>query len=142
MKAAIYCRIATKNSDSIELQEAILRNFAKENNIDVDKVYTDNGVSGLTLDRPAFCAMMTDIENGKVDCILAKDVARICRDFLCFGTWLNKMRGKGVRVICVNDEFDSTATSDKVRAKLRGALLQQYKEMQSAKIRASIANKR
>ena len=36
----------------------------------------DNGVSGLNFERPQFSKMLEDIENGKIDCVIVKDLSR------------------------------------------------------------------
>jgi len=57
----------------------LLYNFAVDHGFSNIKGYIDNGVSGLTMDRPAFNELMADIEAGLVGAVIAADETRICR---------------------------------------------------------------
>ncbi len=77
---ALYCRFAYGDDQTeIENQKRLLAEFAAQNGCTNRKFYIDSGVSGLTMDRPAFCAMMEDIENGLVQTVITQDASRICR---------------------------------------------------------------
>ena len=77
---ALYCRFAYNDTqDEIEAQETLLYNFAMEKGFTNIKGYIDSGVSGLTMDRPAFNELMSDIESGLVAHVIAADASRICR---------------------------------------------------------------
>ena len=72
-KAAIYVRLSKEDegkvddvSESIKNQTALLLNYVKENNLSVYEIYTDDGYSGTTTDRPAFQRMLQDIEDKNV----------------------------------------------------------------------------
>jgi DNA invertase Pin-like site-specific DNA recombinase len=49
-------------------------------------VKVDDGVSGTTWDREGFKAMMADIEDGKVEIVITKDLSRLGRDYLKTGS--------------------------------------------------------
>ena len=77
---ALYCRFAYNYTPEIlEEQEMLLYNVAVNHGFTNIKGYVDNGVSGLTMDRPAFNELMTDIEAGLVANVIASDETRICR---------------------------------------------------------------
>ena len=77
---ALYCRFAYSDTpELIEEQEMLLYNFAMDHGFTNIKGYVDNGVSGLTMDRPAFNELMADIEAGLVSVVIAADETRICR---------------------------------------------------------------
>ena len=77
---ALYCRFAySDNPEVIEQQKQHLTDFARENGFSNLKFYIDSGVSGLTMDRPAFCEMMNDMEQGEICTVIAEDASRICR---------------------------------------------------------------
>ena len=77
---ALYCRFAYNDTpEAIEAQETLLYNFAVSHGFSNIKGYVDNGVSGLTMDRPAFNELMADIEAGLVSAVIAADESRICR---------------------------------------------------------------
>lgn len=77
---ALYCRFAYSDTpELIEELEMLLYNFAMDHGFTNIKGYVDNGVSGLTMDRPAFNELMADIEAGLVSVVIAADETRICR---------------------------------------------------------------
>ena len=47
--------------------------------------YVDDGVSGITFDRPAFNRLINDIEDGKVNMVVTKDLSRLGRDYIQSG---------------------------------------------------------
>ena len=59
-------------------------------------------------ERPGFKRMLADIEAGKVNMVITKDLSRLGRDYIQTGYYLeNYFPSKGVRYIAVNDGFDT-----------------------------------
>jgi len=143
-KAAIYCRVASASEFAIEAQEETLNNYAIRQMIDVGEVYSDNGEGGLTLDRPAFKKMMSGINRGEITCVIIKDFSRVSRNIILLGKWLSEMHEKRIRVIAVNDGYDSTVAQgrDIMYEQASEAIIEMWKEQHSAMIRAGIARKR
>ena len=82
---ALYMRLSRDDDNygdsvSIETQRTILRQFAKENQFHVVDEYVDDGWSGTNFERPRFQDMMDDIESGKVNCVVTKDLSRFGRE--------------------------------------------------------------
>jgi len=85
-RAALYIRVASADQFSAENQKEKLLRYAEEQGITKFNVYLDNGYSGLNSERPAFKHMITDIENGKINLVMATGISRIYRDyFQAFG---------------------------------------------------------
>ena len=79
---ALYMRLSRDDEnfgDSIliETQRIFLQKFAQENGLFVYGEYVDDGWSGTNFERPAFQRMMSDIEAGKVNCVVTKDACGI-----------------------------------------------------------------
>lgn len=75
---ALYCRLSQEDerageSLSIENQKAILLSYAKEHHFPNPVFFVDDGVSGVTYDRPGFQAMLAEIEAGRVAIAITKD---------------------------------------------------------------------
>ena len=64
-------------SVSIQTQRMILRQYAAEQGLNVIGEYVDDGWSGTNFERPDFQRMMDDIEDGKVNCVVTKDLSRL-----------------------------------------------------------------
>ena len=72
----------------------------------------DDGVSGTRFDRPGFLAMMEEVEAGRVEAIVIKDMSRLGRDYLKVGQVMEILRQRGVRLIAINDGVDSLNGDD------------------------------
>jgi len=113
-RAALYIRLSVefngKRGDSLETQRQIMEAYiALCPDIEITEVYTDNGITGRTFEREAFQRMLADVENGKIDCIVVKDLSRLGRNSIDTGYYIEKYFPlHGVRFIAVNDQFDST----------------------------------
>ena len=116
--AALYLRLskddmeeggAKSESNSIANQRELLRSFVKSQpDIQIFDIYVDDGYSGGNFDRPEFKRMTTDIEAGKVNCVIVKDLSRFGREYIEAGRWIEKTYpALNVRFISVTDQFDS-----------------------------------
>ena len=69
-------------SNSISNQKQMLEDFARRNRLPNPTHFTDDGISGTRFDRPGFLAMMEEVEAGRVEAIVIKDMSRLGRDYL------------------------------------------------------------
>ena len=94
-------------SNSISNQKKMLEDYARRNGLPNPTHFTDDGVSGTRFDRPGFLAMMEEVEAGRVEAIVIKDMSRLGRDYLKVGQVMEILRQRGVRLIAINDGVDS-----------------------------------
>lgn len=95
-------------SSSIQSQKMIIDSFAKFNNLKIVKHYVDDGYSGGNFDRPGFQEMIKDIESGKINCVITKDLSRLGREMYKTGKYIEEyFLEHGVRYIAINDSYDS-----------------------------------
>ena len=112
-RAALYIRLSVEldssRGDSLETQRRIMEAYlALRPDIETVGVYTDNGATGQNFDREAFQRMIADIEAGKIDCVIVKDLSRLGRSVVDTGFYLEKYFPlHRVRFIAVNDQYDS-----------------------------------
>ena len=90
-------------SNSISNQKQMLEDFARRNGLPNPTHFTDDGISGTRFDRPGFLAMMEEVEAGRVEAIVIKDMSRLGRDYLKVGQVMEVLRQRGVRLIAIND---------------------------------------
>ena len=92
----------------IFFQKQMLEEFARRNGLPNPTHFTDDGVSGTRFDRPGFLAMMEEVEAGRVEAIVIKDLSRFGRDYLTVGQYTDIIfPSYDVRLIAVNDGVDS-----------------------------------
>ena len=89
-RAAIYCRLSKDDeqigeSVSIETQKMLLTDYCVERGWLIHDTYVDDGYSGLNYDRPAFQRMLSDIDGGKVNLVITKDLSSLGRDYIQTG---------------------------------------------------------
>jgi DNA invertase Pin-like site-specific DNA recombinase len=130
--AAAYLRLSSddkkKRGDSIATQRDIIENFiAMNSDIRLVEVYTDNNATGTNFDRPGFQRMLADCENGKINCIIVKDLTRFGRSAIDGGYYIQKyLPSIGVRFIAVTDPFDSNEGDGGILLPLKNIIAESY----------------
>ena len=110
---ALYCRLSQDDGNvgdsmSIQSQKAILEKYAMEIGKIAYSFYVDDGYSGTNFQRPSFQRMIADIEDGKIDTVITKDLSRLGRNYLESGAYIEVFFPQHhVRYIAVNDGVDS-----------------------------------
>lgn len=122
-------------SNSISNQKAMLEDYARRNGLPNPMHFTDDGISGTRFDRPGFLAMMEEVEAGRVEAIVIKDMSRLGRDYLKVGQVMEILRQKGVRLIAINDGVDSLNGDDDFTP-FRNIMNEYYARDTSRKIRS------
>lgn len=147
-RAGIYTRISAddgvtdRESNSITTQKQILTRYANEQGFRVVEYYADDGYSGTNFNRPDFKRMMGDIEMGKINLVLTKDLSRLGRNHILTGQYTDIIFPQyDVRYIAVGDGVD-TLYDDNDIAPFKNVLNEMYARDISKKQRASMANRR
>ena len=147
--ATAYARTSKDDSDSssIENQIELIRNYIKAiPDIHLVSEREDNGYSGIDFDRPDFREMMKDIEAGKINCVIVKDLSRLGRNYIEVGEYMEEIFPcYNVRLIAINDNYDSLnprSDSDEILIPFRNLINEQYARDTSGKIRSILSSKR
>ena len=127
-------------SNSISHQKQMLEEFARRNGLPNPTHFTGDGVSGTRFDRPGFLAMMEEVEAGRVEAIVIKDMSRLGRDYLKVGQVMEILRQRGVRLIAINDGVDSLKGDDDFTP-FRNIMNEFYARDTSRKIRSVFKSK-
>ena len=110
---ALYLRLSRDDdnageSNSIATQRMMLRRYAEQNSLFVVDEYIDDGFSGTNFDRPSFQRMISDIEAGKINCVVTKDLSRLGRNYLMTGQYMELyFPAHGVRYIAIDNGVDT-----------------------------------
>ena len=110
---ALYARLSQEDaldgeSNSIANQKKILLKYAMDNVFPNPTFFIDDGVSGVTFDRPGWNEMIRLSEAGKVKTVIVKDMSRMGRDYLKVGYYTESFFAeRDIRYIAINDGVDS-----------------------------------
>ncbi|MBS6763618.1 MAG: recombinase family protein [Clostridium sp.] len=138
---ALYARLSQEDtldgdSNSIVNQKAVLSKYAADNGFTNPVFFIDDGVSGVTFDRPNFNRMIAEIEAGNVGTVIVKDMSRLGRDYLKVGYYTEIFFvERDVRYIAINDGVDS-AKGDNDFTPFRNLFNDFYAKDTSKKVRA------
>lgn len=109
----LYIRLSREDDEkidesiSIKNQRTFLEEYVTNNRFNLVDEYVDDGYSGTNFDRPAFQRMISDIEDGKINCVITKDMSRLGRDYIGTGIYIEKYFPEHkVRFIAINDCID------------------------------------
>ena len=112
-RAAIYCRLSSEDgadheSMSIGNQRALLAEYVQKQGWEVVDTYIDDGFSGTNFDRPGFQRMIADIEKGRINLVITKDLSRLGRNYIMCGQYTEiYFSERHVRYIALNDGVDT-----------------------------------
>ena len=145
---AEYVRLSREDgdkaeSDSIGNQKKLIEAFLKsKEEFIVYDIYVDDGFSGTNFKRPSFQRMIRDVEMGRVNCVIVKDLSRFGRDYIETGKYLERyFPDKGVRFISITDNIDSAQRAYDILLPIKNIFNEQYARDISDKIHASLRAK-
>lgn len=150
-QATAYLRLSyTENheneSDSIANQKKLIEDYVKGHpDIELVSEKVDDGYSGILFDRPAFQEMMQDIMEGRVNCVIVKDLSRLGREYIETGRYLRRIfPAYGVRFIAINDNIDTAHehAGDDLNISMKNLINDAYCHDISVKTRSALEVKR
>lgn len=139
---ALYCRLSIEDgreneSMSISNQKALLRDFAEKNGLLDYEFYVDDGYTGRNFNRPSFQRMIADIEAGKVNCVITKDLSRLGRNYIEAGSYIEVFFPRhNVRYIAITDGVDSVNRQEMDITPFKNILNDLYSRDISKKVQA------
>ncbi|MBR0157314.1 MAG: recombinase family protein [Clostridia bacterium] len=145
LRAGLYMRLSKDDdgageSSSISNQRLILREYAQSASIPVADEYIDDGYSGTNFDRPDFKRLISDIDSGKINCVIVKDFSRLGRNSAKTAELIDEYFPlKNVRFLSAIDGFDSAEPNKaySIAAPFLMAANEVYARDISAKIRSA-----
>lgn len=148
-RVAVYVRLSIeekrdrKESESIEYQKQLIFDYIKEqDDMEIYAVYCDNGETGTNFERDDFQRMMYDVYNGKVNCIIVKDLSRFGREYIEMGDYLEKIFPLiGVRFIAINDHYDNKVEMFNISVPIKNIINTLYAKDLSKKSAAALRMK-
>ena len=126
--AAGYCRLSSEDdlsgeSSSIATQRELITQYCKEHGINLFDYYVDDGFSGTNFQRPNFERMLGDIDGGRVNLVITKDLSRFGRDYIQSGYYIERVFArKNVRYVAVDDGIDTLQNSNDILMPIKNVL--------------------
>ena len=145
--AGLYCRLSKDDGNSVESmsiwsQKVMLKQFAESNGIAIYDYYVDDGYSGTNFERPSFKKMITDIENGKINCVITKDLSRLGRNYLQSGAYIEMyFPQKNIRYIAITDGIDTLNSNQNDIMPFKNILNEMYAKDTSKKVKSAIQSR-
>jgi site-specific DNA recombinase len=136
MRASIYARYSTdrQSESSIADQVRVCHDYARRHGLEVCATFTDLGISGAALgNRPGARALEAAALRGEFAVILVVDLTRLSRSVGDLSKMLERLRFRGLRVVGVQDGYDSASRTARMQAGLSGIM--------SEELRASIRDR-
>lgn len=147
-RAAIYCRLSSEDgadheSMSIGNQRALLTEYVEKQGWEVVDTYIDDGFSGTNFDRHGFQRMIADIEKGRINLVITKDLSRLGRNYIMCGQYTEiYFPERHVRYIALNDGVDTlNQTSSMDITPFKHILNDMYAKDISTKIKSTLHTK-
>lgn len=141
-KAALYCRLSVDDGNfggsvSIETQKILLEQYCKDHKITDYKFYCDDGCSGTNFDRPSFKKMLSDIDEGKINLVIVKDLSRFGRNYVEAGMYVQRFTDSNIRFIAADDNYDSLVNSDDLLFPIKNVVNEMYARDVSKRTKAA-----
>ena len=144
--AFAYLRLSNEEaqggeSSSITNQRMIVQNYCKQNNITLVREFVDDGYSGGNFNRPGFKEMLKQLEQGKANLVITKDLSRLGRDMREASYYAEQFFPEhGIQYIAIADNFDTE--HDNIMAPFLFAMNEVYLRDGSRKVKDVLRNKR
>lgn len=137
-----------RESNSISNQRKLLLDYiSQDQELKKQRIeeFCDDGFSGTNMDRPGMQEMLKMVRQGKIGCILVKDLSRFARNYIELGDYLNQIFPfMGVRFISLNDHYDSGRQEGNIPAidiAFQTLVYDLYSKDLSVKIKSAFQNK-
>ena len=138
MRVIAYARFSTEHQSerSIQDQLRVCRDYAHGQGWTVAAEYSDEGISGAALgNRPGVRAALAALDGGGV--LLINDLSRLSRS-QDLAPLITRLRHRGVRVIGVQDGYDSDSRTARMQAGLSGIMSEEFRAMIGDRTRSAL----
>ena len=148
IRCAIYTRKSTEEGleqdfNSLDAQrdsgESYIASQKAEGWVCLPDRYDDGGFTGGNTDRPALQRLLTDIENGRIDCVLVYKVDRLSRSLLDFSKIMEGFDRQGVSFVSVTQQFNTSTSMGRLMLNVLLSFSQFEREIISERTRDKIA---
>ena len=141
MKAGLYLRVSTQDQTTLN-QELELKKYCENNQIEIYKIYREEGVSGAKTTRPELDRLLRDMRNKCFDCIIVWKFDRLGRSTAHLLQVLEELRNKGVRLIATSQNIDTSTPAGKFFFTILSGFAEMEREMIRERIKLGLARRK
>lgn len=146
INCAIYVRKSTEKGlelefNSLHNQEEACRSYILSqafNNWEYYKTYTDGGISGGTMERPALKQILEDIRKGLIQTVVVYKVDRLSRSIMDFHNMMQEFDKYGCNFVSITQAFDTSTSMGKLTLNMLLSFAQFEREVSSERVRDKI----
>lgn len=146
VNCAVYVRKSTEKGlelefNSLHNQEDACRSYIMAqafNNWEYFKTYTDGGISGGTMERPALKQMLEDIRRGLIQTVVVYKVDRLSRSIMDFHNMMKEFDKYGSNFVSITQAFDTSTSMGKLTLNMLLSFAQFEREVSSERVRDKI----
>lgn len=146
VNCAVYVRKSTEKGlelefNSLHNQEDACRSYIMSqafNNWEYFKTYTDGGISGGTMERPALKQMLEDIRRGLIQTVVVYKVDRLSRSIMDFHNMMKEFDKYGCSFVSITQSFDTSTSMGKLTLNMLLSFAQFEREVSSERVRDKI----
>ena len=146
INCAVYVRKSTEKGlelefNSLHNQEEACRSYILSqafNNWEYFKTYTDGGISGGTMERPALKQMLEDIRHGLIQTVVVYKVDRLSRSIMDIHNMMKEFDNYGCSFVSITQAFDTSTSMGKLTLNMLLSFAQFEREVSSERVRDKI----
>lgn len=112
MKAALYLRVSTTDQTTLN-QEIELKKYCENNNVEIYRIYKDEGISGSKTSRPQLDLMLQNMRDKLFDTVIVWKFDRLGRSTAHLLQVLEELKNKNVRLIATSQNIDTNTPTGK-----------------------------
>lgn len=141
MKAGLYLRVSTGEQTTLN-QEIELKRYCENNDIEIFKIYKDEGISGTKTSRPQLDLMLQDMRAGCFDCVLCWKFDRLGRSTAHLLQVLEELKNKNVRLIATSQNIDTSTPMGKFFFTILSGFAEMEREIIRERIKLGLARRK
>ena len=147
INCAIYTRKSTEHGldmefNSLQNQEESCKAYILSqafNGWEYYKTYSDGGISGGTMERPALQSLMADIRARKIQVVVVYKVDRLSRSIVDFHKMMQEFEKYGCNFVSITQSFDTSNSMGKLTLNMLLSFAQFEREVSAERVRDKIA---
>jgi DNA invertase Pin-like site-specific DNA recombinase len=138
-----YTRVSVdsqvESGAGLEAQETAIRSECRRRSVTLARIYTDAGLSGQNMNRPALTECLTGLDAGQAGALVVAKVDRLSRSLLDFATLMDRAKNNGWKVIAIDLGVDTTTASGELTAAVVAAAAQYERRLISSRTKDALA---